>query len=67
MTDHQSALQKIRDEFQRFPLEAPARFGQRWTLIPGESPELLAHALLYLCESMKIERAAENPKSAVTK
>ena len=55
---HEDALQKIREEFQRFPLDAPARKGQHWTLMPGESPEMLAHALLYLCESMKIDRAA---------
>src|SRR3954470_6558061 len=55
---HQDALQKIREEFQRFPLPTPARLSQHWMLIPGETPELLAHALQYLCESMKIDRAA---------
>jgi diguanylate cyclase (GGDEF)-like protein len=55
---HQDALQKIREEFQRFPLPTPQRLSQHWTLIPGETPELLAHALQYLCESMKIDRAA---------
>jgi len=45
----QSAMQKIREEFQRLPMKAPAYVGRRWTLTPGESPELLAHALQYLC------------------
>jgi len=50
-------MQKIREEFQRLPMKAPAYVGRRWTLTPGESPELLAHALQYLCEMMRIERA----------
>src|ERR1051325_5996251 len=41
------ALQKIRDEFQKFSVDRPQ----------GKN-ELLAHALRYLCESMKVERAA---------
>jgi len=58
MTNHDDALQKIREEFQRFPLQTPARAGIHRMVVPGESSELLAHALLYLCETMKIERAA---------
>ena len=54
----QSAMQKIREEFQRLPMEAPAYVGRRWTLTPGDSPELLAHALQYLCQTMHIDRAA---------
>src|ERR1043165_2185503 len=51
------ALQKIRDEFQRLPLKVPVRSGVSWALMPSGSPELLSHALLYLCQSMGIERA----------
>ena len=51
------ALQKIRDEFQKFTLEKPQGFGRRWTM-PHEKNDLLAHALRYLCESMQVDRAA---------
>lgn len=44
------ALQKIREEFQKFHLGDPPHEGRRWNV--------LAQALLYLCESMKISRAA---------
>ena len=54
---HKLALQKIREQFQRFPLHFP-HLTPRWTLIPGEVHDLLAHALIYLCDSLKIERAA---------
>jgi diguanylate cyclase (GGDEF)-like protein len=57
-SNHNDMLQKIREEFQSLPLETPDRSGRRWTLPPGESPELLSRALVYLCESMKLERAA---------
>jgi diguanylate cyclase (GGDEF)-like protein len=50
-------LQHIRDEFQRFPLQEPARSGRWWSLVHSERNDLLAHALLYLCDSMKIDRA----------
>ena len=56
--EHDSALQKIRDEFQRFPLAVPTHTGQHRPMIPGESSALLAHALVYLCESVKCDRAA---------
>ena len=52
------ALQKIRDEFQKFTLEKPQGFGRRWTTLPYEKNDLLAHALRYLCESMQVDRAA---------
>jgi diguanylate cyclase (GGDEF)-like protein len=54
---HEDALQKIREEFQRFPLDVPSRAGRQWAQRSGEA-ELLSHALLYLCESMKLSRAA---------
>src|SRR5262245_38606192 len=40
------ALQKIREEFQRFSLKRAHR------------DDLLAHALRFLCESMEVDRAA---------
>lgn len=52
------ALQKIRDEFQKFTLEKPQGFGRRWTTLPPQKNDLLAHALRYLCESMQVDRAA---------
>src|SRR5437763_1101141 len=52
------ALQKIRDEFQRFTLDKPQGFGRRWTTLPREKNDLVAHALRYLCESMQVDRAA---------
>jgi diguanylate cyclase (GGDEF)-like protein len=57
-SNHQDALQKIREEFQRFPLEVPARLGYTRSMMPTEFSELLAHALQYLCQSMKCDRAA---------
>ena len=55
---HDDALQKIREEFQRIPLEVPARSRRQGSQLPWESSDLLSHALLYLCGSMKIDRAA---------
>ena len=52
------ALQKIRDEFQKFTLDKPQGFTRRWTPLPREKNDLLAHALRYLCESMQVDRAA---------
>jgi diguanylate cyclase (GGDEF)-like protein len=52
------ALQKIRDEFQKFTLDKPQGFARRWTTLPREKNDLLAHALRYLCESMQVDRAA---------
>ena len=52
------ALQKIRDEFQKVTLDTPPGFGRRWSTIPREKNDLLAHALRYLCESMQVDRAA---------
>ena len=52
------ALQKIRDEFQKFTLEKPQGFGRRWSTFPREKNDLLVHALRYLCESMQVDRAA---------
>jgi diguanylate cyclase (GGDEF)-like protein len=52
------ALQRIREQFQRFAIYSPPRHAQKWTLMPRDQSELLAHALLYLCEWMKIDRAA---------
>src|SRR5262245_17945265 len=54
---YDETLQKIREEFQRFPLESPPR-RRHLAMAPGETSQLLAHALLYLCDSLKIERAA---------
>src|SRR5579872_1891295 len=52
------ALQRIREEFQRFPLETPVKPSNRWMFVPSEKNDLLEHALLYLCEWLKIDRAA---------
>ena len=52
------ALQKIREEFHKFPLDIPQGFVRRWTRLPREKNDLLAHALRYLCESMQVDRAA---------
>ena len=52
------ALQKIRDEFQKFSPDKPQGFSRRWTALPHEKNDLLAHALRYLCESMQVDRAA---------
>lgn len=52
------ALQKIREEFHRFPLAYPVRSLRRWWTSPREDNDLLAHALRYLCDSMKVDRAA---------
>ncbi|MFA5976525.1 MAG: diguanylate cyclase [Elusimicrobiota bacterium] len=52
------ALQKIREEFQKFQLGEPPRHGRRWSLLPEDKNQMLAHALLYLCEWMKIDRGA---------
>src|ERR1017187_7088250 len=52
------ALQKIRDEFQKFTLDKPQGFGRRWTTLPRQKNDLLAHALRYRCESMQVDRAA---------
>ena len=52
------ALQRIREEFQRFPLEGPTKLSSRWIFMPHEKNDLLEHALLYLCDWMKIDRAA---------
>src|SRR5882724_11978821 len=52
------ALQKIRDEFHKFSIEKPQGFGRRWSTLPREKNDLLAHALRYLCESMQVDRAA---------
>src|SRR4051812_12600093 len=52
------ALQKIRDEFQKVKLETPEGFGKRWSTLPDEKNDLVAHALRYLCESMQVDRAA---------
>ena len=52
------ALQKIRDEFHKFTFEKPLGFGRRWSVLPREKNDLLAHALRYLCESMQVDRAA---------
>ena len=42
---YHAALRKIREEFQRVPLEVPPRAMPRWALIPSEQQDLLAHAL----------------------
>lgn len=55
---YKNILQKIRDEFQRFPLEKPPDLSRRWSMIPREMDDLLAHALYYLCQSMNMDRAA---------
>ena len=52
------ALQRIREEFQKFSLGDWPQRTRRWNWIPEEKNELLAHALLYLCKSMNIDRAA---------
>ncbi len=52
------ALQRIREEFQRFTLPEPIKVSHRWALVPKEKNDLLEHALLYLCDWMKIDRAA---------
>lgn len=58
MTD-KGALQRIREEFQRFRIDDPARPSRIWALTQaGRRYDLLSHALLYLCESMKIDRVA---------
>ncbi len=58
MNKHQQALQKIRDEFHRFSLDETPRLAHHWSLIPQEMDDLLSHALLYLCRSMNVDRAA---------
>ncbi len=53
------SLQRIREEFQRFRLEEPQHPGHAVSFLPTRrQAELLAHALLYLCDAMKIDRAA---------
>src|SRR5262245_8892051 len=52
------ALQRIRDEFQKFPLGEPPKFSQRWSLMSQDRNDMLAQALLYLCDWMQIDRAA---------
>jgi diguanylate cyclase (GGDEF)-like protein len=52
------ALQKIREEFHKFSFHKSDGNGRRWTLLPREKNELLAHALRYLCEFMQVDRAA---------
>lgn len=52
------ALQRIREEFQRVPLGTSAKLSSRWILLPHEKNDLLEHSLLYLCEWLKIDRAA---------
>ncbi len=51
------ALQKIREELQRIPVHEPLRLGHHWIMIPQEMDDLMAHALIYLCESLQVERA----------
>lgn len=55
---HEQGLQRIREELQRIPLEAPRRSRRGWVQLPEQSADLLSHALQYLCQSMKIDRAA---------
>jgi diguanylate cyclase (GGDEF)-like protein len=55
---HQEALEKLREEFQQLPLEKPPQLAHRWALIPREMHDLLARALLTLCQSLQIDRAA---------
>src|SRR5689334_3949205 len=57
-TTNNQALQSIREQFQRYPLEEPSQHTRHWTLFPREKQDLVAHALLYLCKSMRIDRAA---------
>lgn len=52
------ALQKIRDEFQKFSLNEPPRRARRISGVPSEQEDLLSHALLYLCKWRHIDRAA---------
>jgi diguanylate cyclase (GGDEF)-like protein len=52
------ALQKIREELARVPRYDPAQPGHRWLLVPPEMDALLAHALQYLCQFLKVDRGA---------
>src|SRR5437879_4857007 len=52
------ALQKIREEFHKFSFQKLDGDGRRWSMLPHEQNELLAHALRYLCEFMQVDRAA---------
>ncbi len=52
------ALLKIREEFHKFSFQKPQGGGRYWAMLPREKNELLAHALRYLCEFMRIDRAA---------
>src|SRR5262245_45590501 len=52
------ALQKIREEFHKFSLDGTPGHVRRWSVLPREKNDLLAHALRYLCESMNVDRAA---------
>jgi diguanylate cyclase (GGDEF)-like protein len=52
------ALQRIRDQFQKFSLHELPRSTHRWAYFPKEQNDLLANALLYLCEWRQIDRAA---------
>ena len=54
----QRALLKIREEFHKFSFQKPQGAGRYWSMLPREKNELLAHALRYLCEFMRIDRAA---------
>src|SRR5690242_706414 len=57
-TPNHLALHGIREEFQRYPLEEPSQHARHWNFFPREKHDLLAHALLYLCKGMHIDRAA---------
>ena len=52
------ALQRIREEFQHFSLPMAPRSPRRWSVVPPDRRDLVSHALLFLCESMKIDRSA---------
>src|SRR5688572_25447708 len=52
------ALMKIREEFHKFSFQKPQGNGRYWAMLPRDKNELLAHALRYLCEFMRIDRAA---------
>lgn len=52
------SLKRIREEFHRFRLDEPVRPGHILSVMPSRrQAELLSHALLYLCEAMKIDRS----------
>jgi diguanylate cyclase (GGDEF)-like protein len=52
------ALQRIREQFQKYSVQEPVRQRRPWVAVPKGQSDLLASALLYLCEWMAIDRAA---------